>query len=57
MIAGSLVLDWCAGLPSKWDINLSRSLLIGDSDRDVDLARVCGVRFLRAAAGRLVEPF
>lgn len=41
----------------KWDIDLSRSLLIGDSDRDVDLARVCGVRFLRAAAGRLVEPF
>jgi D-glycero-D-manno-heptose 1,7-bisphosphate phosphatase len=41
----------------KWDIDLSRSLLIGDSERDMELARVCGLRFLRAAAGRLIGPF
>jgi histidinol-phosphate phosphatase family protein len=38
----------------KWDIDLSRSLLIGDSERDAELARACGLRFLRAADGRLV---
>jgi D-glycero-D-manno-heptose 1,7-bisphosphate phosphatase len=38
----------------KWDVDLSRSLLIGDSERDMELGRVCGLRFLRAAAGRLV---
>ncbi|MBV9768880.1 MAG: HAD family hydrolase [Bryobacterales bacterium] len=38
----------------KWDIDLSRSLLIGDSERDTELAQTCGLRFLRANAGRLV---
>jgi len=38
----------------KWDIDLSRSLLIGDSERDTELAQICGLRFLRANDGRLV---
>jgi D-glycero-D-manno-heptose 1,7-bisphosphate phosphatase len=38
----------------KWDIDLSRSLLIGDSESDMKLAQVCGLRFLRAAGGRLL---
>ena len=40
---------------AKWDIDLERSLMIGDSDDDAGLARVCGLRFLRAdGAGGLV---
>ena len=39
----------------KWDIDLGRSLMIGDSARDEALAAACGMRFLRAdGAGRLV---
>jgi D-glycero-D-manno-heptose 1,7-bisphosphate phosphatase len=38
----------------KWDIDLSRSLLLGDSDNDRDLALNCGIRFLRVEAGRIV---
>jgi D-glycero-D-manno-heptose 1,7-bisphosphate phosphatase len=37
----------------KYDIDVSRSLLIGDSDSDERLARSCGIRFLRAENGRL----
>jgi D-glycero-D-manno-heptose 1,7-bisphosphate phosphatase len=37
----------------KWDIDLSGSLLIGDSDSDADLAAACGLRFLRALNGHL----
>jgi D-glycero-D-manno-heptose 1,7-bisphosphate phosphatase len=37
----------------KHGIDLSKSLLIGDSDSDEQLARNCGLRFLRAAGGRL----
>jgi histidinol-phosphate phosphatase family protein len=37
----------------KWDIDLSASLLIGDSDSDANLAAACGLRFLRALHGRL----
>lgn len=33
---------------AKWNIDLERSLMIGDSDDDAALARVCGLRFLRA---------
>jgi D-glycero-D-manno-heptose 1,7-bisphosphate phosphatase len=33
---------------AKWDIDLERSLMIGDSDDDAELAQVCGLRFLRA---------
>jgi D-glycero-D-manno-heptose 1,7-bisphosphate phosphatase len=38
----------------KWDIDLAESLMIGDSDRDRDLAAACGMRFLRAADGRFL---
>ena len=38
----------------KWDIDLSRSLFIGDSDSDAELAANCGIRFLRVQDGRLV---
>jgi len=37
----------------KYDIDLSESLLIGDSDSDEQLARKCGLRFLRAENGHL----
>jgi D-glycero-D-manno-heptose 1,7-bisphosphate phosphatase len=41
---------------AKWDIDLERSLLIGDSDDDEGLAQACGLRFLRAdGSGNLVE--
>ena len=38
----------------RWDIDLDASLLIGDSERDRELARVCGMRFVRAAGGRIL---
>jgi histidinol-phosphate phosphatase family protein len=38
----------------KWDLDLSASLLIGDSDSDQELAARCGIRFLRAEGGQLV---
>lgn len=38
----------------KWDIDLTDSLLIGDSDADAELASNCGVRFLRVANGRVI---
>lgn len=37
----------------KWDINLSASLLLGDSDNDQQLAASCGVSFLRVAGGHI----
>ncbi len=40
----------------KWDIDLSQSILIGDSDSDSELAAACGLRFLRAARGHLLPP-
>ena len=39
---------------AKWNIDLGASLLIGDSDHDEALAAACGMRFLRAAGGRLI---
>jgi D-glycero-D-manno-heptose 1,7-bisphosphate phosphatase len=39
----------------KWDIDLSRSLLLGDSDVDRELAANCGIPFLRVEGGRIVE--
>jgi len=39
---------------AKWDIDLGRSLLIGDSDRDRGLANACGIQFLRACDGKLL---
>jgi histidinol-phosphate phosphatase family protein len=38
----------------KWDLDLPKSLMIGDSDADQQLAAACGIRFLRAADGQLV---
>lgn len=38
----------------KWDIDLSQSLLLGDSDNDRDLAINCGMSFLRVEEGRIV---
>jgi D-glycero-D-manno-heptose 1,7-bisphosphate phosphatase len=38
---------------AKWAIDLTGSLMIGDSDSDAALATVCGMRFLRVADGRL----
>ena len=38
---------------AKWDIDLAESLMIGDSDSDAMLATACGMRFLRAAGGKL----
>jgi D-glycero-D-manno-heptose 1,7-bisphosphate phosphatase len=38
----------------KWNVDLSRSLLLGDSDIDQELAINCGMSFLRVEAGRLV---
>jgi D-glycero-D-manno-heptose 1,7-bisphosphate phosphatase len=39
----------------RWDIDLDRSLLIGDSESDRQLAVNCGLRFLLARHGRIVE--
>ncbi|MCE9564907.1 MAG: HAD family hydrolase [Planctomycetes bacterium] len=39
----------------KWNLDLAGSLMIGDSDSDFELARTCGLRFLRAENGRLVQ--
>jgi histidinol-phosphate phosphatase family protein len=38
----------------RWDIDLSRSLLIGDSESDRQLAVNCGLRFLKAEGGHIV---
>jgi D-glycero-D-manno-heptose 1,7-bisphosphate phosphatase len=39
---------------SKWNLDLAQSLLIGDSERDRQLAESCRIPFLRAARGKLV---
>jgi D-glycero-D-manno-heptose 1,7-bisphosphate phosphatase len=39
----------------QWDIDLSRSLLLGDSDNDRDLAAACGMRFLQVEEGRILK--
>jgi D-glycero-D-manno-heptose 1,7-bisphosphate phosphatase len=39
----------------KWNIDLSASLLIGDSERDRLLAQACGIPFVRVLDGRVVE--
>ncbi len=38
----------------KWDIDLSCSLLLGDSDNDRDLAAACEISFLRVSHGRIL---
>lgn len=39
----------------KWDIDLSRSLFIGDSDCDAELAARCGIRFVRVEGGQICD--
>ena len=39
----------------KWNIDLTHSLLLGDSDSDQQLASACGVRFLRVQDGSLLK--
>jgi D-glycero-D-manno-heptose 1,7-bisphosphate phosphatase len=38
----------------RWDIDLAGSLMIGDSDKDAELAARCGMKFLRVDEGRFV---
>jgi histidinol-phosphate phosphatase family protein len=38
----------------KWDLDLARSFLIGDSARDQQLAQRCGLRFIAVAEGRVI---
>lgn len=37
----------------KWEIDLTGSILIGDSETDRELARRCGMRFVRVLNGRI----
>ena len=37
----------------KWDIDLSRSILIGDSNTDRELAKACGMRFIGVHGGTI----
>ena len=37
----------------KWDIDIPRSLMIGDSKRDRELAQACGMRYVSVDAGRV----
>jgi D-glycero-D-manno-heptose 1,7-bisphosphate phosphatase len=39
----------------KWDIDLARSLMIGDSPSDQELARRCGMQFVAVSDGRIVD--
>jgi D-glycero-D-manno-heptose 1,7-bisphosphate phosphatase len=41
----------------RWDIDLSASLLIGDSASDRELAHNCGLSFVGVEAGRIREVF
>ncbi len=38
----------------KWDIDLAGSLLIGDGERDRELAAACGIPFVLVRDGRVV---
>jgi D-glycero-D-manno-heptose 1,7-bisphosphate phosphatase len=38
----------------KWQIDLAQSLMLGDSDKDQQLAETCGLAFLRVLDGHLV---
>ena len=39
----------------KWNIDLSRSILIGDTDRDRELAANCGIPFVLVKDGAVME--
>jgi D-glycero-D-manno-heptose 1,7-bisphosphate phosphatase len=45
-----LVLKACG----KWNLDLARSILIGDSEIDRKLAENCGIRFILVSEGRMV---
>ncbi len=38
----------------KWNIDLRRSVLLGDSWRDRELALICGIRFAEVCEGHLI---
>ena len=38
-----------------WDVDLSRSVMIGDSDKDMQAARAAGVRPVRYQGGSVAE--
>lgn len=38
----------------KWDLNFDRSVLVGDSDSDEELAANTGLKFIRVAHGSIV---
>ena len=40
---------------ARWGIDFSRSILIGDSDRDRALAKTVGLRFALVDRGRIIE--
>ena len=40
---------------AKWNIDLAGSLMIGDSDKDAELAARCGMKFLRVDEGRFIS--
>jgi D-glycero-D-manno-heptose 1,7-bisphosphate phosphatase len=40
---------------AKWDIDLAASLIIGDSERDRQLAARCGIPFVLVRDGRVLE--
>jgi histidinol-phosphate phosphatase family protein len=39
----------------RWEIDMNRSLLVGDSERDLQLAQACGLPFVRVEGGRIRE--
>ncbi len=39
----------------RWDIDLARSVLIGDSELDQELAAGCGMAFVRVRDGHVIE--
>lgn len=39
----------------KWNIDIARSLMIGDSDSDGELAENCGMSFVRVHGGRIKQ--
>jgi len=38
----------------KWSLDLSHSILVGDSDRDRQLAANCGLRYVAVSEGRIL---
>jgi histidinol phosphatase-like enzyme len=38
----------------KWNIDLTQSILIGDSPRDEELARACGMAFVAVHEGAVI---